>query len=419
MNHLSVSILVLCTFLAPVVWAQQRVAPHMGRHVPLTVSATNNLSRTTRTAQSDDVKIYYLGHDSGGTWAEPRGINDFGAVVAEGDVAGGYTHQIWASLFAPQAGWSDLGSFGGEDTTGWLAEGGAISDTGMIVGSAGTDQGYTHAFVWTPSLTTKVDLGTLGSDPGSVAIGVNKIGTLIVGLSYNDLQSTAVVWTPQVVWKQDGLTITWKIQELPTGGLEKPGKVFKGVTLDWWGGWSVNDFGQIAGDAWSDNYDETAVIWNPHLFGKGWTITQLPHRADNPGKPNYRYTEALSINESGEIVGDLGGEGWPTATPAFWKTDSPGGTTWNLTVLPTLSGSQQGWNVAWCINDLGDIVGVSNDADGNSFAARWSTKDSNFVQVLGFPGTWSIALKVNDQHMAIGAYGSDTIQEDVVAMQIP
>ena len=112
MNHLSVSILVLCTFLAPVVWAQQRVAPHMGRHMPPTVSPTNNLSRTTRTAQSDDVKIYYLGHDSGGTWAEPRGINDFGAVVAEGDVAGAYTHQIWASLFAPQAGWSDLGSFG-------------------------------------------------------------------------------------------------------------------------------------------------------------------------------------------------------------------------------------------------------------------------------------------------------------------
>ena len=122
----------------------------MGRHVPPVVSAPTNVSGAPRTAQSDDVKVYYLGHDKDGTWAEPRDINDFGAVIAVGDIAGGYTHQMWASLFGRQAGqWFDLGSFGGEDTTGWLFEGGGITDTGMIVGSGGTADGHTHAFVLT------------------------------------------------------------------------------------------------------------------------------------------------------------------------------------------------------------------------------------------------------------------------------
>ena len=420
MKRITISVVILLTYLVSVAWAQQRaVMPHVGRDVHPRFSATTNPSVSAHATQAHKVRVYDLGHYRDGTWAEPRGINDFGVLVGVGDIPGGYTRQIGVPLFGPQAGqWFDLGSFGGEDTTGWIAEGGGVADTGMIVGSAGTEEGYTHAFAWTPKLGAKLDLGTLPSDPGSVAIAVNKLGTLVVGLSYNDLAATAVVWMPEVVWKHGRLTTTWEIQKLPTGGLEQPGKVFEGVTLDWWGGWAVNDSGQIVGDAWSDNYDEIAVVWNPLPGGKGWKIKQLPHQPDHRGAPNYKYTEALDINESGEIVGDLGWQGWPTAIPALWETESPGGKTWSLTVLSTLSGLPQGWNVAWGINDLADIVGVSNDAEGNWFAARWSTRDPNLVRVLGLPGTWSEAFKVNNNRIAAGAYGSDTIQEDVAAVQL-
>src|ERR1700687_1495380 len=135
MKRNAVLALVLCACFVSAAWAQQHVTRRMGRHVPPIVSATTNLSGTPRTAPSDGVKVYYLGHDKDGTWAEPRDINDFGVVVAVGDIAGGYTHQMWTSLFGRQAAqWSDLGSFGGEDTTGWAFEGGGIADTGMIVG---------------------------------------------------------------------------------------------------------------------------------------------------------------------------------------------------------------------------------------------------------------------------------------------
>ena len=219
-----------------------------------------------------------------------------------------------------------------------------------------------------------------------------------------------MVWTPKVVWKQGRPSITWNIQKLPTGGLDQPGKVFEGVTLNWWGGWSVNDFGQIAGDGWSDN-EEIAVMWTPVPDGKGWRITRLPAQLD------YRYTQALAINEKGEIVGQV----WQDSTSisAFWKKGSSKGNTWNLTVLPTLSGLPQGWNFAFGINDVGDIVGVSNDSDWNWLSTRWSTKDPNFVQVLGFPGTWSEAFKVNNSRIAVGVYLNDAGQEDVIAVQLP
>ena len=62
-------------------------------------------------------------------------------------------------------------------------------------------------------------------------------------------------------------------------------------------------------------------------------------------------------------------------------------------------------------------MGDSLDANFNDFAARWSTKDPSFIEVLGFPGTVSFALKVNDSRIAVGAYGSETIPENVAAVQ--
>ena len=99
------------------------------------------------------------------------------------------------------------------------------------------------------------------------------------------------------------------IQKLPTGGLEKPGKVFKGVILNNWSGWGVNDFGQIVGDAWSDNFDEIAVVWNPAAGGREWKVQQLPHRSSYPIVATHKYTEALAINNRGEDQGDS----YPTA----------------------------------------------------------------------------------------------------------
>jgi hypothetical protein len=72
----------------------------------------------------------------------------------------------------------------------------------------------------------------------------------------------------------------------------------------------------------------------------------------------------------------------------------------------------QGWNAAYGINDAEDIVGESN-----SVATRWSARDTNFVQALGFPGDWSLALRVNSNGVAVGGYGVANSPERAVAQK--
>ena len=173
-----------------------------------------------------------------------------------------------------------------------------------------------------------------------------------------------------------------------------------GVTLTEWGGWGVNDLGQIAGDGWYydpvlEEWWEIAVVWTPIKGGKGWKIQRLPMAA------GFAYNEALAINDLGEIVGDV----WESdASPALYKQD-PRNKTWSVNVLPTPPDLKSPWSVAWSINELGDVVGYCYDVNWISNATRWNTHDLSFVKSLGFPGDSSAAYGVNNLRIAVGGYG--------------
>ena len=172
----------------------------------------------------------------------------------------------------------------------------------------------------------------------------------------------------------------------------------QGRYLNHWSGWGVNDRGQIVGDAWTNKYDEIAVVWNPDRDG-GWTLQRLPNVSASSGKW-YGYTEALSINNKGEIVGDMSADGWNTSTPAYWMVSPPSKYhVWNLTEL----GYRQA-AIAWCINDVGDIVGMNYDSASHIRAARWDTSDPGTAITIGAPGDYSRALGVNNLGVVVGRY---------------
>jgi probable HAF family extracellular repeat protein len=367
-------------------------------------------------AWAQKAKVYDLGHYPGGTWAELHNINDFGVAVGVGDVAGD-KRMIGVPLFGHNAGnWFESGiSSNAVDEV--LP---AISDTGMIVGAITGDNGKPEAYAWMPN-HAGYHLGTLPGDFLSYAYAINHSATFIVGQSFGERQGTmvgtAVVWTPRVNWTDGRPTLTWDIHALPTGGLEQPGAVFEGVTLGFWGGWGVNDFGQIAGDGYTTNgtdWWEIAVVWNPIKHGSQWEMQRLPMFAD------LQYTEALSINNLGEIVGDVWGstDKFQGAFPALWEKLPRHEKTWSLKVLPTTSGLTYGWSVAGHINDLGDIVGTSTDENWIGKATRWNTHDLSFVKLLGFPGDSSIAYGVNNLGIAVGGYAIGDAPEQAVAMKL-
>jgi hypothetical protein len=151
------------------------------------------------------------------------------------------------------------------------------------------------------------------------------------------------------------------------------------------------------------------VVWNPTKHGTEWEMQRLPMAADFP------YTEPLAINNLGEIVGDVWGS---AAAPALWKKDSRNGRTWEVTVLPTLNPIPM-WDIAWGINDFGNIVGICHDPDWVPQATRWNTHAPlSPAQTLGFPGDWSVAYVVNNSGIAVGGYGIGGGPEQAAAVAI-
>jgi hypothetical protein len=149
--------------------------------------------------------------------------------------------------------------------------------------------------------------------------------------------------------------------------------------------------------------------------GKDWEIQKIPTAQ------GYSSVWPSDINDEGEIVGDvLNGNGfpysWTDEFPAYWKPSNRPGALFNVTILPTLGGYLSGLGDGEGINDVGDIVGGSTDADGNYYATAWSTKDQSFTpRLLPGPqdsGSWSWANRVNNYGIAAGSYGNDDVRED-------
>jgi probable HAF family extracellular repeat protein len=408
MKRIHILVSVLCACVVFVAWSQQPAGtPPMSKRTFHHHRSLKGLLMPTGTARDSGVapqaaaqnKAWELGTYPGGTWAAMGDINDFGVAVGQGDLPDGSTSSLAISLFGPRARkWIDLGTLGGT-YSGWEDGIISISNTGVIVGhSATADNNRAHGFVWTEN-SGLVDLGTL-ADIGyptynsSYAAAVNKLGTLIAGWSGIEescipcAPTLPVVWTPAVVWTNGVPAIRWKIQKLNTDGFDE---------TTYWYVWAVNDFGQIVGEANSQG-GMVGVLWTPLPSGKGWKLTRLP---DLPGYPA---TEPFNINDRGEITGNIEPAEFSVWVPAYWKPLDPLRQKYSPPIVLALpeGGFTNGYTDG--INELGDMTGECW-GDGGDQAVRWTTQDTTFSQVLGFPGDFSWSFRVNNDRIAVVTYG--------------
>ncbi len=368
-----------------------------------TTNSTTSGNLVTQWKADHPAKVWELGTYPGGTWVTMGDINDFGVAVGMGDVPPidldtgvGETRTLAVPLFGPHAGqWIDLGTLGGT-SSGWEEPLNRISNTGLVVGHSPTASGYRHGFAWTEK-SGMVDLGTL-ADIGytdynsSNAWATNKLGTLIVGSS--GVGCPVCVPSSPVVWTP---SIAWK-----NGQLITQWKIHKLDTTGFpdfvhWYAWGVNDFGQIIAHA-SDNENIVGipVLWNPRPNGKGWKLTVLPQCPDCPDAMPY------CINDRGEITGVSISVDW-NWLPVFWKPLNPTRNTYSQPIALALPDGFSG-GYADGINELGDMTGeLWGDAGDQAF--RWSTRDPGFVEVLGFPSDWSWSFGVSNTRVAVVTYG--------------
>ena len=143
----------------------------------------------------------------GGDTSTVAALNDVGQVAGSSTIEPGPSRgpvppRQHAFLWTAMGGMQDLGTLGGRNS-----EARALNALGQVAGNSDTANGTdlfapysAHAFLWSPSGPTAgrmLDLGTLGGEATSLAVGLNDSGQ-VVGTSSNNSPDSlphAFIWT--------------------------------------------------------------------------------------------------------------------------------------------------------------------------------------------------------------------------------
>lgn len=256
---------------------------------------------------------------------------------------------------------TDLGTLGGSDS-----RGNSINSSGHVVGYSSTDNdGPEHAFLYKDG--TMTDLHTLGGSY-SFGYGVDDDGQ-VVGSSYiaGDSRVHAFLYDE-------------------TNGMRDLGTLPGYIESD---AYDVNGSGRAVGVVSGSGYH--AVLY------EGGTITDLG-TLGGPG------SGATGINDSGHVVGysytDSGS--WAKYRAFLYKD----GVLTNLGVLDGSSNSQ-----ATDINDEGQVVGSSQDADFTNRASLW--ENGAVREIGGLPGaSSSYAASINNSGQVVGSSEIPSVHEE-------
>ena len=214
---------------------------------------------------------------------------------------------VGIELFEVSYAVAELGTLGGGSSQAY-----AINEGGEVVGTSelSDDAGY-HVFFWSDGVME--DVGVTGT-PNSLSDNGR-----IVGLAGD---GWTIPWRP-AIWERAGGP--WTQILLPVTGADNP--------------WAtdINPQGTMA----VGGSENLPLVWTENA-GQ-WAYTVLPMNGSN-GYP-------MGINRFNQIVGQSGTRAvaWTLANGA-----------WTMHLLPRLAGEVFGW--AWAINDVGDVVGYSQDA---------------------------------------------------------
>ncbi len=295
-----------------------------------------------RTPQYTIINLGTLGGNTGYYTSWGQAINDLGEVTGRSEGPNGQHAFLWTD-----GSMTDLGTLRPNDQE---SSGLGINNHGDVVGYS---YGPGRAALWRNGQVS--DLGTLGLD--SIAYAINGAVQIVGSSQPSPAESHAVLW-------QNGelidLTTTYNA---PMGGaldinavgqivgegirLEPDGTITELGTLG--GPWTLasalNDQGQVVGRSQRGNgsdYDWHAFHWD------GGVMTDLGAIG------SYLSSEAVDINNSGQVIG-YGGGPYPWCGDSFLYEPGKG-----LRKLDDLVPVESGWAgfSPYGINDAGQITGT-------------------------------------------------------------
>jgi probable HAF family extracellular repeat protein len=288
---------------------------------------------------------------------------------------------------------TDLGPVGGSPGQPY-----GISNNGLVVGAAAASATKMHAVLWYNRL--RIDIGTPGlGGPNSAGFGVNESGQAVGAAetstpnsedfcgfnAYGFPSFTACV---PFVWQFGRMT------GLPTlGGTNGQAN-------------AINNRGEVAGLAETANADPNpacAVSQFKPVIWEGSRIHELPtYPGDMDGVP-------VAINDKGQVVGASGAcapfnplSGWyfMDSHALLWESDGSYHDLGNLGG----TGAYPVGNFALGLNNEGQVVGHSNLPNNATFHAFLWTREKGMRDLGTLPGdVASLAVRINDRGEVVGA----------------
>jgi probable HAF family extracellular repeat protein len=287
---------------------------------------------------------------------------------------------------------TDLGALGGTSSQAFY-----VNTHGAVVGQASVLDGSQHAVLWLKGL--KKDLGTLGGANSVAFSGPNERGHIVgwaetgsLDLNKEDycgfgthLTCLAFLWEPGP-WGHGVMTA---LQTLGGNNAEAN---------------SINHRGDVVGSAENGMTDSTCpgqtvapqiIQFKPVIWRKG-DIEELPTVNDDPDGVAYQ------INDDGDAVGTSGTcsayninilANLSPVHALLWHK----GSVRDLGSLGGLTG-----NIAFSINNSGEVVGIS-DLPGDQAFHAFLWKDGEMHDLHTLPGdVASVALGINDMGDVVG-----------------
>lgn len=309
--------------------------------------------------QQAPLTIVDLGVLPGAKFSEARSINNLGQIVGKSGDESAIRAFLWQNVVM-----TDLGTLGGASSDAF-----DINDRGQVVGTAQTASGPMHAFLWQNGQMIDLDpAGVLDS----LALQINNEGQVVGGINLQPM-----------LW-QDGEVI-----EVPLDGVG-----------------AINDRGDIAGVLGAP-HQWRAAIWRRQdrivefesfegvvgvasvnaINRRGQlagtvTLTDTSVRAfvsagrrlvDLGVLPGGSFSFGAGINRFGQVVGEASVPMSIARHAVLWTHQ---GTIVDLGTLPdegaTCSFPPCLYSSARVINDAGQIVGFSQNADGQFRAVLWT-----------------------------------------------